>query len=151
MVWRVTPQWMPSCWAAACILLATPFNERPCRWRASETSCARGRCSIGKPNERCPGTGGNLLESYSAINAAQRGQIVVTLAAEVRKENRVRHSEPCGPPHRAELRPYVVAAGVARTTMCTRNSTMKSRQTCPGVQMGRAPRRDGGLTRLLCN
>src|SRR5437016_4673199 len=83
MVWRVTPQCMPSCWAAACILRATPFNERPCRWRASETSCARGRWSIGEPNERSPGTDGNLLGSYSALNAPQRGQIVVTFTAEV--------------------------------------------------------------------
>src|SRR3989442_4709086 len=102
MVWRVTPQWVPSSWAAACILLATPFNERPCRCRASETSCARGRCSIAEPN-RSSGADGDLLESYRVLDASQRGQIVVTFAAEVRKENRVRHGEPCGPPHRELL------------------------------------------------
>src|SRR2546427_7978566 len=78
MVWRVTPQWVPSCWAAACILLATPFNERPCRWRAPETSSAKGRCSIPWLNERNPDGDGDLLEAYSSLSAAQCGQFVVS-------------------------------------------------------------------------
>src|ERR1700730_15758911 len=69
MAGRVAPQWVPSCWAAACIPLATPFNERPFRRRAPETSFARGRYSTDGPKYHDPVADGDLVESYRPLSA----------------------------------------------------------------------------------
>src|SRR5437660_7537359 len=76
MAWRVAPEWVPSCRAAACIPLATPFRERPRRCRAPEITCARGRYSTER-YERPTLSSMTACQILKDHSSSRCGQIVV--------------------------------------------------------------------------